>query len=85
MKKILLGLISVLMMMLFSGCATDKAYGVAKALDKAGVAVVKKSGIEVGQDLKDAQTTAEAYNAGREAFRGELEKSATTPLIQERQ
>ncbi|MBL1294480.1 MAG: hypothetical protein COB61_011510 [Thiotrichales bacterium] len=73
MKKILIGCI-VLMAMVLVGCsATDKAYGVAKAGYKVGEAVVDVTGYE-SEKLSKVHKVASSYDEARTVVRDTDEK-----------
>ena len=75
MKKILFLMIMALgCLIVFSGCATDGIYGVAKSGVVLTKAVVKVTDTEVSDNVKDAYSVAKDYDSLRTAVRKEIKK-----------
>lgn len=77
MKKLLIICVGCLVAFAFAGCATDKAYGVGKAVYKGGKVVVKELPLSENKKAKlsKVDSVATTYDKSRSTVRNSLDSS----------
>jgi len=73
MKQIMVILMSILVMLTFSGCVTDKAYSVAKIAYSGGEIVVKELDLNKNGKFNKIDKVAKTYDKTRTVVKKEYE------------